>query len=257
MKRLPRTCGGSSHASLRGPGRAQRLGQVDHGHRAAAAPVEARDGVEFEGRKIPGLGEPNVPESFSVWGVNVSNPAAPKVISRLKTGLLVGAPSDNGKTVGGSAPNFLAANGDKLFVSNGNNDIIERIDLTKNEIVAKQRIIPSPLVAKVRNEAVLAHEHEVARIPAREGDFINELAIESEALDLQLIAHRDDHFRRSRITQIETASMRAPMTELVVAFTEITAPGFNPCAISGIGVDVVFAIAVEDPQAAIGVMENF
>ena len=94
---------------------------------------EARDGVEFEGRKIPGLGEPNVPESFSVWGVDVSDPASPKVISRLKTGLLVGAPSDNGKTVGGSAPNFLAAQGDALFVSNGNNDLIERIDLGQKQ----------------------------------------------------------------------------------------------------------------------------
>jgi YVTN family beta-propeller protein len=111
---------------------------------------EARDGVEFEGRKIPGLGEPNVPESFSVWGVDVSTPALPKVISRLKTGLLVGAPSDNGKTVGGSAPNFLAAGGDALFVSNGNNDIIERIDLARNEIAVKRRIVPSPLVARVR-----------------------------------------------------------------------------------------------------------
>ncbi len=111
---------------------------------------EARDGVEFEGRKIPGLGEPNVPESFSVWGVDVSKPDAPKVISRLKTGLLVGAPSDNGKTVGGSAPNFLAAHGDALFVSNGNNDIIERIDIARNKIVAKRRIVPSPLVARLR-----------------------------------------------------------------------------------------------------------
>jgi YVTN family beta-propeller protein len=111
---------------------------------------EAREGVEFEGRTIPGLGEANVPESFSVWGVDVSHPENPKVISRLKTGLLVGAPSDNGKTVGGSAPNFLAVQGDALFVSNGNNDIIERIDLAKNEIVAKRRIVPSPLVARVR-----------------------------------------------------------------------------------------------------------
>ncbi len=111
---------------------------------------EARDGVEFEGRKIPGLGEPNVPESFSVWGVDVANPASPKVISRLKTGLLVGAPADNGKTVGGSAPNFLATHGDALFVSNGNNDMIERIDLAENKIVAKQRIVPSPLVSRVR-----------------------------------------------------------------------------------------------------------
>lgn len=111
---------------------------------------EAREGVEFEGRKIPGLGEPNVPESFSVWGVDVSNPSAPQVVSRLKTGLLVGAPSDNGKTVGGSAPNFLAAQDGKLFVSNGNNDMIERIDLAKNRIVKNQRLVPSPLVARVR-----------------------------------------------------------------------------------------------------------
>jgi YVTN family beta-propeller protein len=111
---------------------------------------EARDGVEFEGRKIPGLGEPNVPESFSVWGVDVSKPQAPRVISRLKTGLLVGATSDNGKTVGGSAPNFLAAHDNALFVSNGNNDMIERIDLAKNKIVEKRRLVPSSLVSRVR-----------------------------------------------------------------------------------------------------------
>ena len=111
---------------------------------------EARDGVEVEGRKIAGLGEPNVPESFSVWGVDVSEPKAPKVVSRLKTGLLVGAPSDNGKTVGGSAPNFLAVRGDELFVSNGNNDMIERLDLARNAIAVKRRLVPSPLVARVR-----------------------------------------------------------------------------------------------------------
>ncbi len=111
---------------------------------------EARDGLEVEGRKIPGLGEPNVPESFSVWGVDVANPKSPKVVSRIKTGLLVGAPADNGKTVGGSAPNFLAAHGNALYVSNGNNDMIERLDLATNKIVAGERIVPSPLVARVR-----------------------------------------------------------------------------------------------------------
>ena len=72
-----------------------------------------------------------MPESFSVWGVDVSNPKSPKVVSRVKTGLLVGAPADNGKTVGGSAPNFLAVHGDSLYVSNGNNDMIERLDLAQ------------------------------------------------------------------------------------------------------------------------------
>ncbi len=111
---------------------------------------EAEEGVEFEGRKVPGLGPPNVPESFSVWTVEVSNPAAPKVVQRVKTGLLVGAPSDNGKTVGGSAPNFLVTHGKSLFVANGNNDLIERIDLSSATIAVAQRISPSPLVSKLR-----------------------------------------------------------------------------------------------------------
>lgn len=111
---------------------------------------EAEEGVEFEGRHVPGLGKPNVPESFSVWGVDVADAEHPKVIGRLKTGLLIGAPSDNGKTVGGSAPNFLAVREDALFVSNGNNDMIERIDVAKQQIVAKQRIVPSPVVAALR-----------------------------------------------------------------------------------------------------------
>lgn len=112
--------------------------------------IEARDGVDFESRHIPGLGDPNVPESFSVWGLDVSDAGNPKVISRIKTGLLVGAPADQGASVGGSGPNFLAAQGDQLFVSNGNNDTVERIDLVTNTVVARIRIQPSPLVAKLR-----------------------------------------------------------------------------------------------------------
>lgn len=89
-------------------------------------------------------------ESFSVWGVDVSKPTTPKVTSRLKTGLLVGAPSDNGKTVGGSAPNFLVVHGDSLYVSNGNNDVIERIDRTHDAIATRRQIVPSLLVERVR-----------------------------------------------------------------------------------------------------------
>ena len=111
---------------------------------------EAEEGVEFEGRSIPGLGKANVPESFSVWGVDVSNPVAPRVVTRVKTGLLIGAPSDRDKTVGGSAPNFLAEQAGALFVSNGNNDLIERIDPQLGTIVSGRRIVPSPLVAGLR-----------------------------------------------------------------------------------------------------------
>ncbi|MEN9677829.1 MAG: hypothetical protein RIS76_3725 [Verrucomicrobiota bacterium] len=111
---------------------------------------EARDGVTFEGRRIPGLGEPNVPESFSVWGLDVADPSRPKVTDRLKTGLLMGAPAENGKTVGGSAPNYLVATDNALFVSNGNNDLIERIDLRTRAVTAARRLTPSPLVSGLR-----------------------------------------------------------------------------------------------------------
>ena len=110
----------------------------------------ARDGVMFEGRRIPGLGDDNGPQSFSVTGVDISNPKAPKVVNQWKTGLLIGAPSDNGSTVGGSAPNYVAVSGGSLFVSNGNNDLIQRIDLSNGEMLARQRIVPSPLVAHLR-----------------------------------------------------------------------------------------------------------
>ena len=105
--------------------------------------------MDFEGRRIPGLGEPNVPESFSVWAVDVADPETPKVVNRLKTGLLVGAPSDNGKTVGGSAPNFLAISGESLFVSNGNNDMIERLDLRTQQIVREGAARPSPAGGRI------------------------------------------------------------------------------------------------------------
>jgi YVTN family beta-propeller protein len=111
---------------------------------------EARDGVRREGRNIPGLGDPNVDESFSVWGIDVSNPLSPKISTRIKTGLLVGAPSDNGKTVGGSAPNFAVIHGSSLYVSNGNNDTVQRIDLTTGKINMTARLNPSPLVGKLR-----------------------------------------------------------------------------------------------------------
>ena len=110
----------------------------------------ARNGVTFEGRKIRGLGDDNGPQSFSVTGVDVSNPQAPQVVSHWKTGLLIRSASDNGTTVGGSAPNFLVVAGNSLFVSNGNNDMMERFDLSSGKVQAKQRIVPSPLVSGLR-----------------------------------------------------------------------------------------------------------
>jgi YVTN family beta-propeller protein len=111
---------------------------------------EAEVGVTVEGRRVPGLGDPNAPESFSVWGVEVTDPARPRVARRIKTGLPVFAPADQGTAVGGSGPNFLVARSDALFVSNGNNDSIERFDPLSGRRVWRTGLAPSPLVARLR-----------------------------------------------------------------------------------------------------------
>ena len=74
----------------------------------------------------------------------------PKVISRLKTGLLVGARRTMARPWVAAPPNFLVVQGNSLFVSNGNNDVIERVDLSNQTITDHRRIVPSPLVERVR-----------------------------------------------------------------------------------------------------------
>ncbi|MEP6754508.1 MAG: hypothetical protein ABJA67_03320, partial [Chthonomonadales bacterium] len=74
----------------------------------------------------------------------------PHVTAKIKIGLLVGTVTQNGKTVGGSGPNFLLASKDSLWVSDGNSDIIERIDLTTMKIAARTRITLNPATAQLR-----------------------------------------------------------------------------------------------------------
>lgn len=111
---------------------------------------EAEEGTQFEGRRVPGLGRADTPEAFSVWGVDVTNPAAPRVVSRAKTGIPLGGVTEAGPAVGGSAPNFLAVRGDALYVCDGNNDMIERVSVASGKLVWRTRLRPSPLVARLR-----------------------------------------------------------------------------------------------------------
>ncbi len=111
---------------------------------------EAEKGVHVEGRDIKGLGKPNVLEAFSVSTVDASNPAQPKLVTHTKTGLLVGAPAENGKTIGGSCPNYVLASGDIVYVSNSNNDIIEKMNVRTGKMEWRHKLAPSPLVADLR-----------------------------------------------------------------------------------------------------------
>lgn len=98
---------------------------------------EMKNGTRVGSLEIPGLGDPNVPESFSVWSFSVQNPSKPEIQAKIKTGVLVGEPIEGIPAVGGSSPNSLAVTDRYVFVSNGTNDNISVIDMKRDTILAQ------------------------------------------------------------------------------------------------------------------------
>ncbi|MGB3851784.1 MAG: hypothetical protein WA958_17580 [Tunicatimonas sp.] len=94
---------------------------------------EMRDGVQNDSVSIPALGDPNVPESFSVWTVDVAQDYT--VTAKTKTGVLVGEMLEDFPAVGGASPNSLVATDDYVFVSNGNNDCVSVISTQQDTVV--------------------------------------------------------------------------------------------------------------------------
>jgi len=108
---------------------------------------ESINGIDTDTLKVPGLGEPNVPESFSVWTIDL---ASKKVTSKVKTGILVGEKIEDFPAVGGASPNSLAATDKYIFVSNGNNDCISVIDTQKDTVVNNIFLVPDKRLGRLR-----------------------------------------------------------------------------------------------------------
>jgi len=97
---------------------------------------------------VPPLGDPNVPESFSVWVVNLGDSAY--VSSKIKTGFLVGQVIEGIAAVGGSSPNSVVASDKYLFVSNGNNDLISVIDPDTDTLIKHIHLYPDARFSNLR-----------------------------------------------------------------------------------------------------------
>lgn len=80
---------------------------------------------------VPGLGDPNAPESNSVAVLNLENPEAPRLETFIRTGLPFGPQS-----LGGSSPSGVAVGDGLVFVSNAHNDSISVIEAQTNRIRA-------------------------------------------------------------------------------------------------------------------------
>ncbi len=113
---------------------------------------EAEKGVHTDTLDIPGLGDPNVPESFSVWKIDLSQPDKPQVTARIKTGTLVGQMVEDFPAVGGSSPNSLVATDDYVFVSNGNNDNISVIGIREDTVVHTIHLDLDPRIDHLRGK---------------------------------------------------------------------------------------------------------
>jgi YVTN family beta-propeller protein len=102
---------------------------------------EAWRGAERErtgGRvMVPGLGDPNAPESNSVAVLDVTQPAAAKVVAWIRTGLPVGETEDGRTIAGGSGPSGLCATAERVFVSNANQDSIDVLNARTNRLEAE------------------------------------------------------------------------------------------------------------------------
>ena len=88
---------------------------------------EAEEGAEVEGLVAPPLGDPNDIRGMSVWTVDIRKRGREEVVSKVKTGHLVGEKLEDFPAVGGSSPNSIAATGKYVYVSNGSNDSISVI----------------------------------------------------------------------------------------------------------------------------------
>lgn len=96
---------------------------------------EMVEGIENDTMSVPGLGEMNSPEGFSVFTVSLKNPDKPEVIAKTKTGHLVGAMVEGIPAVGGASPNSLVATDRYVFVTNGTNDNVSVISIEKDTVV--------------------------------------------------------------------------------------------------------------------------
>jgi DNA-binding beta-propeller fold protein YncE len=108
-----------------------------------------REGYRQGDVVVPGLGDPNVPESFSVWIIDVSVDT-PRVLHKVKTGFLVGEKIEGVPAVGGSSPNSIVTTGRQVFVSNGNNDCISVIDAVEGKVVKNIFLKPLPNLSRLR-----------------------------------------------------------------------------------------------------------
>jgi DNA-binding beta-propeller fold protein YncE len=93
---------------------------------------QSKQGYTWNGRKIPGVGDPLAPEAMSVYEIDLFSNT---VTHRYKPGHQIGQMVESAEIVGGASPNSLAVGSRFAYVTNATNDNISVIDYHSHRIV--------------------------------------------------------------------------------------------------------------------------
>ncbi|MCK4989701.1 MAG: bifunctional YncE family protein/alkaline phosphatase family protein, partial [Bacteroidales bacterium] len=150
---------------------------------------EMLEGIENDTISIPGLGDLNAIEAFSVFAINLEDTLKPKVVAKIKTGHLVGALVEGIPAVGGSSPNSIVATDNYVFVSNGTNDNISVISIEQDSVVNTIYLKPDNRVKQFRGVIPFG----LALGPDQERLYVAESGINAIAVinisDLKVLGH--------------------------------------------------------------------
>ena len=109
--------------------------------------VESKSGTVIDGKVIPGVGDPNVDESMSVYIIDLWTES---VNYKIKTGYQIGEWVDNKEVVGGSSPNSIAIGQQLAYITNATNDNITVLDYRNGKIVKHIQLSIDSTLDKLR-----------------------------------------------------------------------------------------------------------
>ena len=129
---------------------------------------EMKRGVAFEGKRVPGLGDPNDEEAASVWTYEIGGEGRLRVAAKAKTGRLIGELANGVRVVGGSSPSGVVAGRRHVFVSNANNDSVTAIDAATGRVAAT-------IDLNILNEAMARWRAQGRRVTAAQAATLSRL----------------------------------------------------------------------------------
>jgi len=100
----------------------------------------ARDGVEVDGRKIPGLGDENAARGSSLWTYDIRDSSHPIKAAELRLGQPIGETANG--DVGGAAPTGVVADVDAVYVSLAHQDSVAKISADGTRLLEETQLSP-------------------------------------------------------------------------------------------------------------------